>query len=261
MRPGAPFRVAVFDFDDTLSLLRSGWQKVMISQALEILEPLCSEESREGLYQFISQYVDDLTGKPTIHQMERLSEEAVQRGGKFIDPELHKQAYIQRLGLIRDQRVGAIRNGDAPRSQMIVGGAVSLLRSLSEQQIELILCSGTDDDAVKSEMDLLDLTRFFEPHIYGAPATDPSFSKGRVFDEVIAKLKINGSEIVAFGDGVVEIRETRRVDGYAIGVAKWSADQPEEFDRHRRRLIDAGAQAIIPDYEALSDILQLLGLN
>ena len=199
-QPRDPFRAAVFDFDDTLSLLRSGWQLVMINQALEVLEPLCSKRSREGLYEYVANYVDELTGKPTIHQMERLSEEAVKRGGMLVDPELHKHAYTQRLGFVKDQRVGLIQSGESPASAFTVAGAESLLNCLSQHQVQLILCSGTDDDAVQREMGLLGLTKYFTPYIYGAPANDPTFSKGRVLDDMIRQLGIKGGEIVHWSD-------------------------------------------------------------
>ncbi len=258
--PRGPFRAAVFDFDDTLSLLRSGWQSVMLHQALEELAPLQENESRDELASYISTYIDDLTGQPTIHQMERLAEEVAWRGGKPQSAEWYKEVYSNRLAAVKDERIAAIQSANSA-STMIVHGAESLLNSLAAKQIHLILCSGTDDDAVQREIRLLKLDQFFNPHIYGAPPNDPTFSKGRVLDDMIRQLGIKGGEIVGFGDGVVEIRETRRVGGYAIGVAKWSEQRPEEFTAHRRRLIEAGAQAIIPDYEALSDILKLLGLS
>jgi phosphoglycolate phosphatase len=259
-RPRGLFRAMVFDFDDTLSLLRSGWQSVMLHQALDELAPLRENESRDELASYISTYIDDLTGQPTIHQMERLAEEVAWRGGKPQSAESYKEAYANRLATVKNERIAAIQTANSANA-MIVAGAESLLNSLAAKQIPLILCSGTDDDAVQREMGLLGLAKYFTPHIYGAPANDPTFSKGRVLDDMIRQLGIKGGEIVGFGDGVVEIRETRRVGGYAIGVAKWSADRPEEFARHRLRLIEAGAQAIIPDYEAHSDILKLLGLS
>lgn len=260
-RPAKPIRAVIFDFDDTLSLLRSGWQEVMIQQAMDELGSLIAEETPDQLREAIVQYVDDLTGRPTIHQMARLAEEVAKRGGVPRDPERYKADYVDRLHEAIVGRTRTIRENVAPASSMHVFGAESLLQSLREAGLTLILASGTDDEFVQSEMRLLQLAAFFSPHIYGAPANDPTFSKGRVVDDMIRDLAISGEEIVGVGDGVVEIRETRRVGGFAIGIAKWSESRPAEFSKSRLRLIDAGAQAIIPDFGDIDAILALLGIH
>jgi phosphoglycolate phosphatase len=259
-RPKGPFRAAVFDFDDTLSLLRSGWQQVMLAQALAELRPHLPLESPDDLAKSIFEYIDELTGRPTIHQMERLAQEVAKRGGAPRTAEAYKQEYAAQLAKVTDERIAAIHQ-TASTDSVIVRGADEILRSLRQREVQLILCSGTDDDAVQSEMRLLQLDGFFFPHIYGAPLADPTFTKGRVFDWTIQNLGFSGNNIVAFGDGVVEIHEARRVGGLAIGVAKWSPEHPGEFARHRSRLIEAGAHAIIPDYEAHDEILALLGME
>ena len=48
IHPGvaAPFaRVAVFDFDGTVSLIRAGWMEIMIPMMLEVLSALGTGES------------------------------------------------------------------------------------------------------------------------------------------------------------------------------------------------------------------------
>lgn len=259
-RPCGPFRAAVFDFDDTLSLLRSGWQQVMLEQALEALSPLTTSETDSDLRAIVLKYIDELTGQPTIHQMGRLAAEVVKRGGVPRSAEQYKDDYLARLNRVIEDRAASIRSGAAPASTMQVLGAEALLKVLRERGLTLILASGTDDEFVQNEMRLLGLAQYFGPHIYGAPAEDPTFSKGRVLDEMIRTLGIPGEAIVGFGDGVVEIRETRRVGGFAVGIVKWSPERPDAFAEHRARLIEAGAQAIVPDYERLDEILALLGI-
>lgn len=265
-KPAKKIRAAVFDFDDTLSLLRSGWQSVMLDQAMEVLEPLVDNgdgdfDDKWELLAYIEEYIDELTGKPTIEQMKRLAEGVAAHGGSPLSAEEYKSDYLARLGRVIDDRAKSIRSGAAPETSMQVPSAENLVQSLSRRGVTLIVASGTDDVFVQSEMRLLKLDHYFSPHIYGAPADDPTFSKGRVLDKMIRELELEGGEIVGFGDGVVEIRETRRVGGFAIGIAKWAANHQEDFRRHRLRLIEAGAQAIIPDYEGLDDILRLLDLG
>ena len=55
-------------------------------------------------------------------------------------------------------------------------------------------------------------------------------------------------QLVAFGDGPVEMRETVKCGSYAVGIA---SDEIRRFgmnDDKRTRLICAGAKAIIPDF-------------
>ena len=72
LRPGAHAlnaRVALFDFDGTLSLIRSGWVEVMVPMMVEILADLKSGESDEQLNAIVLEYVGRLTGRQTIYQM------------------------------------------------------------------------------------------------------------------------------------------------------------------------------------------------
>ena len=73
----------------------------------------------------------------------------------------------------------------------------------------------------------------------------------RIVKDIGAK---NAKQIVAFGDGPVEIREINKRGGLAIGIA---SDEVRRFGLNRQkrsRLIRAGADIIIPDYSQ-ADIL------
>jgi hypothetical protein len=77
----------------------------------------------------------------------------------------------------------------------------------------------------------------------------------RIRDQIGAA---NAARIVTFGDGPVEIRETRKRGGLGIGVAS------DEKRRHglqlekRSRVIRAGAHFVVPDYSQLGVILRTL---
>jgi phosphoglycolate phosphatase len=255
-RPRGPFRAIVFDFDDTLSLLRSGWQEVMIAQAMETLAPLSPETPEQELREEIARYIDELTGQPTIRQMMRLAEEGLRRGGAPRPAEEYFAEFTARLAQRKNAREAEIFGG-APAARHMVAGALPLLEMLRERDTTLWIVSGTDDASVQRETRLLGLDRYFGKNVFGAPKGDATFTKGRVFDAIVREMGISGEEIAAFGDGPVELREARRIGGLAVGVVK---DAPSEFEGHRRRLIDAGAQAIIPHYLALDEILSLLGM-
>ena len=73
-------RHALFDFDGTLSLIREGWQDVMIPQMVEWLLETPDHESEAELTAVVKDYVTRLTGKQTIYQMIQLAEEIRKRG-------------------------------------------------------------------------------------------------------------------------------------------------------------------------------------
>ncbi len=66
---------AIFDFDGTISLIREGWQSVMIPMMVEILTGTHNHESDEEIQATVTEFVDRLTGKRTIYQTIYLSKE------------------------------------------------------------------------------------------------------------------------------------------------------------------------------------------
>ena len=82
LRPGAHAlnaRVALFDFDGTLSLIRSGWVEEMVPMMVEILADLKSGETDEQLHAIVMEYVSRLTGRQTIYQMIEFAEQIAKR--------------------------------------------------------------------------------------------------------------------------------------------------------------------------------------
>src|SRR5580692_5713620 len=90
-------RVALFDFDGTLSLIRSGWVDVMVPMMVEILADLKSGESEAELRTIVEDFVWRLTGKETIYQMMEFAENVTKRGGKALEPLAYKQMYLDLL--------------------------------------------------------------------------------------------------------------------------------------------------------------------
>jgi hypothetical protein len=56
-------RFALFDFDGTISLIREGWQGVMIPMMVEVLLDTPHHESEAELTQVVTDFVTRLTGK------------------------------------------------------------------------------------------------------------------------------------------------------------------------------------------------------
>src|SRR3954464_14887092 len=90
-------RVALFDFDGTLSTIRSGWMDVMVPMMVELLAETKSGESEKELRAVVEEFVGRLTGKQTIYQMIELDENIQKRGGKAVDPVVYKKMYLDRL--------------------------------------------------------------------------------------------------------------------------------------------------------------------
>jgi phosphoglycolate phosphatase-like HAD superfamily hydrolase len=254
-----PPQFVLFDFDGTLSLIREGWQAIMIPMMVELLQETKSGESAEALTGAVRRFVYDLTGKQTIYQMIRLAEEIKQRGGAPREPLDYKQMYHDRLmARIRDRRE-ALRSGKADPASMLVPGSFELLRGLQKRGARMFLASGTDEFYVLEEAQLLKLDPFFGRHIYGAQDDPTSFSKQMVIDRILKENKVPGALLLGFGDGYVEIDNIKSSGGTAVGVASDETEcsgKPDEWKRDR--LIGAGADFIVPDFREAARLIAFL---
>src|SRR5262249_62089328 len=165
LRPGADAsnaRVALFDFDGTISVIRSGWVDIMVPMMVEILLELKTGEREEDLRAIVEEFVGRLTGKQTMYQMIALAEEIEKRGGKALDPLEYKKQYLAQLNeKIRDT-LAELREERCPPDKYLVPGARALLESLRERGIKLYLASGTDHAYMCDEARLLDVERYFD---------------------------------------------------------------------------------------------------
>lgn len=245
------FRAALFDFDGTLSLIREGWQNVMTPYFCEVLNEVVDpqRETKKDVETVVHNFVDKITGKQTIYQCIQLAEEIKLRGGTPLDPLLYKKEYLRRLQCRIQSRVDRLSSGLASPDDYVVPGGRRFLQRLREAGIKLYLASGTDEFYVKQEAELLNLTSFFDGGIYGAQDDYKTFSKAMVIDRLIKTNNLSGEELLGFGDGYVEIENVRSVGGYAVGVATNEANPGRGVDAWKRnRLLDAGANAIVPDF-------------
>jgi len=239
---------ALFDFDGTISLIREGWQGVMIPMMVEILLDTPRHEDEAELTQVVTDFVTRLTGKQTIYQMLQLAEEVKERGGTPLDPLEYKHEYLGRLWTRIGNRVADLKAGRTSPEDFIVPGALDLLAGLRERDVICYLASGTDRSYVLDEAGVLGLPAFFGDHIYGALDDYQNFSKRMVIERILRENRLAGPELVAFGDGFVEIEDTKAVGGIAVGVASNEATRQGIDDWKRGRLIQAGADLIIPDF-------------
>lgn len=251
-------KLVLFDFDGSLSLIRTGWMQVMVPMMVEVLAGLRSAETEEDLRQVVEDFVWRRTGQDTIYQMIELAEQVKLRGGTALDPLVYKRRYLERLSEVIRDRVEALRSRQCPPERFLVPGARELLEALRGRGLQLYLASGTDEPFMKEEADLLDVTRYFDGGVYGARDDYQTFSKRILVQQLLAFPDVDGGELIGFGDGYVEIEEVKRVGGVAAGVA---TDEPEccvPDEWKRRRLIGAGADYVIPNYLDQEELLDTI---
>ena len=252
------FSSALFDFDGTLSLIREGWREIMIPMMVETLDECRTGETEAQLSRVVADFVDRLTGKQTIYQMIQLAEEVRNRGGTPPDPVAYKHRYHERLNRHIRDRIQGLRSGVVETEDLMVPKSLDLLRNLERRGLTLYLASGTDEVYVKEEADLLGLTPFFEDRVYGALDRYQDFSKERVIRALIASRGIEGEELLGFGDGYVEIENVKSAGGTAVGVASDEARRQGVNAWKRDRLIQAGADLIVPDFRSQEVLVEFL---
>ena len=254
----AQTKVVLFDFDGSLSLIRSGWMQVMIPMMIEVLAELKTGETEDQLRQVVEDYVWRLTGLETVFQMIELAEQVKKRGGTPLDPVVYKKQYLDRLWEVIRDRVEGLRSGKHSPEQYLVPGSRELLERLKERGLHLYLASGTDEIYMKEEADLLDVSRYFDGGVYGAVDDFNKFSKRILVQRILKLPEVQGDQLLGFGDGYVEIEEVKQVGGVAVGIA---SDEPEcqvPDEWKRQRLIGVGADYIVPNYLCYDELLEML---
>lgn len=245
-------KCALFDFDGTVSLIRSGWQSIMIPYFCEVVRATGTDESDETIHAIVKKFVDDLTGMQTIYQCMALCDEVKKRGVQPLTPGEYKAEYLRRLAeKIRDKKE-ALANGNAKPADYAVPGSIAYLKKLCDMGVKCYCASGTDEEDVIYEASLLGVKDYFEGGIFGAKADLTDCSKEAVIKNLLKNENIRPEELITFGDGFVEIKLTYEVGGTAIGVATDEVNRSGEIDKEKEpRLVNAGAAFIVPDFTGL----------
>jgi phosphoglycolate phosphatase-like HAD superfamily hydrolase len=250
-------RVALFDFDGTISLVRAGWETVMVPMMVEALMELNSGETEDELRAVVEEFVGHLTGRQTIYQMIEFTGQMKKRGGKPREPVEYKHLYHDRLmEKIKDRREG-LRAGRIAPDEMIVPGGRRLVESLKSRGLTLYLASGTDQQFMREEAALLEVDQYFDG-VYGALDDYKSFSKKILIEKLIRESEFAGEEFLGFGDGFVEIQNVKEVGGVAVGVATDEPDCVRVNPVKRKRLAEVGADWIVPNFNAHDELMSAL---
>ena len=252
----------VFDFDGTLSIIREGWPAIMLGMFTEML-PSRANDNPAAVREMLFDDMMKLNGKQTIYQMIQFAERVKEREGTPQEPLWYKHEYLRRLeGKIQD-RIEKLGSRSSSSEEFLVFGSRHLLTLLKERGLNLYLASGTDEVFVKREAELLRVAEFFGPHIYGAKDDYKSFSKKMVIDRILRENQIPGERLLAFGDGYVEIQNTKEVGGLAVAVAsdeaKNGSGKVDEWKRNR--LLAVNADVVIPDYRDAEALLNIIFKN
>jgi len=230
----------------------------MLGMFLELLPRREGDEA--GDRQMLWDDLMRLNGKQTIYQMIQFAERVRERGGQPREPLWYKHEYLRRLDQKIAGRREAIRTGAVSREKYLVYGSTGLLEELRRRGLRLYLASGTDEPFVKAEAGLLGLAPYFGSHIYGAVDDYKKFSKKLVIERILRENHIPGEQLLSFGDGYVEIENTKEVGGLAVAVASDEAHNGSgRFDEWKRqRLLGVGADVVIPDFRDAAPLLDAI---
>ncbi len=259
-------KFAVFDHDGTISTLRQGWEAIMEPMMVKAILGDQYETAGETLYhnvvQRVRDFIDQSVGIQTILQMEALVELVKEFGivpeDQILDKFGYKEIYNDALMISVRKRMAKLERKELSTPDWTMKGAVEFLQSMRDKGVTLYMASGTDKEDVINEAKTLGYADLFNGGIYGAVGDVSKFSKKMLIEQIMKENNLHGSELVVFGDGPVEIRECRKRDGIAVGIAS------DELQRHslnidkRTRLIKAGAQVVIPDYSQRDYLMDLL---
>ncbi|MCC6581075.1 MAG: HAD family hydrolase [Phycisphaeraceae bacterium] len=265
---GLNIRHAIYDHDGTLSVLREGWELVM--QPMMVRAILGQQYDTVDTAKFhrvenaVRDFIDKTTGVQTLVQMQGLVD-MVRRFGcvpedRILDEHGYKRIYNDELMKIVRQRIDRLGRGELDATDFQLKNARQLLEALHARGIKLYLASGTDEPDVIAEAQAMGYADLFEGRIFGAVGDVKVEAKKMVLERIIREHHLGGSELATFGDGPIEIRETRKRGGVCVGVA---SDEIRRFGVNmtkRRRLIRAGADLIVPDYSQLPSLLTLLNV-
>jgi len=249
---------ALIDFDGTISVIRQGWEEVMIPMMVEMI---CNgSPSTQNIEDEIQEYVDYSTGTLTIVQMQWLAE-AVHRYGLAKKPKTpyeYKRIYNERLLLRVEQRLRRLNNGELNPDDLMIMGSRDFLERLLSRGVLMYLASGTDHEYVLREASALRIVEHFEGGVYGALDHTEANDKERIIHRILDENKLQGKELLVVGDGPVEIRSARARDAIALGVATDEVNRRGLNQRKRMRLLKARADLIVPDFTRNDELFSFL---
>jgi rfaE bifunctional protein kinase chain/domain len=266
--PRLNLRHAIFDHDGTVSTLREGWERIMEPMMTKAILGTQFGTADEKLFNRVKdrvqEFIERTTGIQTIAQMHGLVE-LVQEFGlvpkdQILPAVKYKRIFNEELMALVNRRLAKLAAGELNINDFTLTGAVPFLRALQAAGVRLYLASGTDEEDVKREAEHLGYADVFQGGIYGSIGEVTKDAKRIVIERILNDVEGAFAQLIAFGDGPVEMREAKRRGAVGIGVA---SDEMRRFGLNlekRRRLIRAGADVVVPDFSQWQKLWSLLHL-
>jgi rfaE bifunctional protein kinase chain/domain len=263
-------RHAIFDHDGTVSTLREGWEEIM---APMMVRAIAGEKYLEADRQLIEkiesrvrEFIDKTTGVQTLMQMKILldiiREFGLVHSDEMLDEFGYKKIYNNELMSMVNERLKKLERSEISLDDVTMKNAIPFVKKLHDSGVKLYLASGTDEEDVKNEAAMLGYAHLFKGGIFGSVGDINKDAKKMVLDRILDMIgDSETSQIITFGDGPVEIRETHKRGGLTVGVASNEMKRYGLNPIKRSRLIKAGADLIIPDFSQSSKLLELLNIK
>ncbi|MCK5776757.1 MAG: hypothetical protein KAH25_11295, partial [Bacteroidales bacterium] len=181
-------RHAIFDHDGTISILREGWEHIMIPVMMEAILGNQYDSAKKSLYDTIMErvlnFIDTSTGIQTILQMEGLvnlvDEFNIVPKNEILDKFAYKEIYNDALMEMVNKRIIKLEKGELSANDYIMKGAVEFINGLKKRGIKLYMASGTDKQDVINEAEVLGYAHLFDGGIYGSVGDVSKYSKKMV---------------------------------------------------------------------------------
>ena len=242
-------KLFLFDFDGTLSWLRAGWPKIMTQLLSEHL-PTLQDETKQDRNKILENIAFGLSGHATMIQMQHFVKLAKHRKQIVPPASILYQDYLFRLNAVVEKRKKLIRNHDKSPVDFVILGSIEFLTWLKNKGRVCAIVSGTEQDLVQEEAQLLGISRFFGERIYGCTGDPLKYKKSSIFSQLMKDTGASGNNVIAFGDGPTEIKECKRLGGYAVALCSDEQQiQSKTCDPIKQaQLLAAGADTAIPNF-------------
>ena len=262
-------RYAIFDHDGTISTLREGWENIMAPVMIQSILGTTYRDAGIDVYRKVEErvleFIDKTTGIQTLVQMKGLVDLVREFGyvpeEDMLDEFGYKAVYYDSLLKMVGGRERKFINGELSLDDLTIKNAVPLMQKLADAGIQLYLASGSDEKDVIEEARTMGYAHLFEGRIYGSVNDISIEAKRIVLNRIMEEIGSDGSnQVITFGDGPVEIRETRKRGGLTVGLATNELRRYGLNPSKRTRLIKAGADIIIPDFSQSAKLLELMNI-
>jgi sugar/nucleoside kinase (ribokinase family)/phosphoglycolate phosphatase-like HAD superfamily hydrolase len=263
---GQDYTHFIFDHDGTISTLRQGWEQdmepMMVDAILGDKRTVIARHRLERIENRVRELIEETTGVQTLVQMQYLSELVREYGyvaeEDVLDAAGYKRIYNAALMRRVQARLARIKENRRTADEFVVKNAADFLVALHSRGVRLYLASGTDQEDVEREAAVLGYADLFSGRIYGAVGDIRHEPKLKALEAIMREIEKAGrGDMVMFGDGPVEIRESRNRGGFSVGVASDEVSRGGLNVVKRSRLVQAGADLIIPDFSEADRLVRL----